>query len=232
MLYVDEIAPTEEEAIQQALRRMRLERSEISVESVTEVDGGIKVRVKAAKSRGKEANELLEAVLSRIGIPAELFYIESYDKILINVKGPHLGLIIGKGGSTLEALEILLCAMHNRGYSCYKPIVINPGGYRENKRKALWTLVKKAVDAAGNGDKVSLPVMRQRDRKQVHQIIKEFPGFRSRSLGDEKDRRVVIFQSTSDESDSGNGESEENEADFLPGESGLLDDYNQSTAML
>jgi len=219
MLYVDEVASTEEEAIMNALKRMRLDQDDVSVLSVTEVDGGIKVRVQAKKSRGKEAVTLLQGVMSRMKIPSELFYIESLDKVLINIKGPHLGLIIGKGGSTLEALETILCAMHNRCYPQYKPIVINPGGYRENKRKALRTLVKRAVDAAGNGEKVSLPVMRQRDRKQVHQIIKEFPGFRSRSLGDEKDRRVIIFQATGDDSEP---DLNEGVTDFIPPKQDVL----------
>ncbi len=199
MLYVDQVAATESEAIDAASKIMRLDKKDVSVVSVEDVPDGVKVRVEAARSRGDEVLDLLDEILKSFRISTELFYLESFEKIVINIKGPHLGLIIGKAGSTLEALETLVSAMHNQDFSIYKPVVINPGGYRENKRKALKSLVRRAVEEAGNGEKVSLPCMRQRDRKQVHQIIKEFPGFQSRSFGEGNDRRVFIFVAGDDE---------------------------------
>ena len=214
MLYCDEVARTEDEAIEAALSRMRLDRGEVIVRSVTEVPSGVKVRVEASRSRGQEALDILDEILHRMGIKSDLFYIEGYDRITINVKGDHLGLIIGKGGSTLEALERLVSAMHNHDCTQFKPVVINPGGYRENKRKALKTLVRRAVDAASDGGKVPLPVMKQRDRKQIHQIIKDFPGFRSRSIGEGEERRVFIYQAEDDES--GMPDENEGEVGFIP----------------
>lgn len=200
MLYCDAVAKTEEEAINIALKKMRLDKKDSIVRSVVEVPEGVKVRVEAARSRGQEVIELLKFFFENLGVKTELFYIESYDKILINVTGPYLGLIIGKGGSTLEALETIVSAIHNRDHVGFKPVVINPGGYRENKRKALKSLVKRACETVAGDAKVSLPIMKQRDRKQVHQIIKDFPGFRSRSFGDGIDRRVYIYK-VSDEDD-------------------------------
>ena len=201
MLYVDQVGKTEDEAVELACRKMRLERSDVVVQSVKEVPDGVLVRAAALRSRGKEVADILDLILKRLGIKAELFYIESCEKVLINLKGPHLGLIIGKSGSTLEALETIIGAMHNRDYALYKPIVINPGGYRENKRKALKILVQRACDAAEDGQKIPLPVMRQRERKQVHQIIKDFVGFRSRSVGDGNDRHIMIFRESEDDSE-------------------------------
>jgi spoIIIJ-associated protein len=196
MLYCDQIAASESEAIEVAANLMRLDKKDVVVRSVTEVPTGVKVRVEAIRSRGQEALELLTTILKEIRVKCDLFYIESFENVLININGPHLGLIIGKGGSTLEALETLISAMHNRNCLIYKPVVINPGGYRENKEKALKSLVKRAVTAAETGEKISLPYMKQRDRKQVHQIVKDFPGFRSRSAGDGKDRRVFIYMAS------------------------------------
>jgi spoIIIJ-associated protein len=150
-------------------------------------------------------------------IDAKLFYIDSYDRITINVTGPHLGLIIGKNGSTLEALETLVSAIHNRNCEDYKPVIINPGGYRDNKRKALKVMVRHAVDAAGNGEKVGLPSMGQRDRKLVHQILKDFPGFRSRSVGEGRERRVYIFMET--DKDKMLDEEDPDDPEFVPSES-------------
>jgi spoIIIJ-associated protein len=213
MLYCDQVAATEAEAIEAALKKMRLSREDVIVRSVTETPNGVKVRVEATRSRGQEAVAILSALLHRIGVRSDLFYIEYFDKILVNIKGPHLGLIIGKGGSTLEALETVVSAIHNRDFPLYKPVVINPGGYRENKRKALKTLVRRACDAASCGEKVSLPIMRQRDRKQIHQIIKEFPGFKSRSVGEGDERRVCIFRATDEYEEP---EPEPEEIKFIP----------------
>jgi spoIIIJ-associated protein len=216
MLYCDEVARTEDEAVEAALMRMRLDRGDVVVRSVTELPDGVKVRVEATRSRGQEALDLLDEILCRMGIRSELFYIESYDRILINISGSHLGLIIGKGGSTLEALETLITAIHNRDCAQFKPVVVNPGGYRENKQKALKTLVRRAVDEASEGNKVSLPAMKQRDRKQIHQIIKDFPGFRSRSVGDGEERRVFIYPAGQDDAESAGGD--DSEVDFIPPE--------------
>ncbi len=213
MLYLDQVASSEAEALEIASKKMRIDASDLAVRSVTEIPGGVKVRIEATRSRGDEALELLEEILRRFRIDVDLFYIESFDKILINVKGPNLGLIIGKAGSTLEALETIVSAMHNSDFSMYKPVVINPGGYRDNKKKALQTLVKRAVEEAGDGEKVSLPAMRQRDRKAVHQIIKDFPGFRSKSVGEGKDRRVYVYQAGEDDTES---ELDGEESEFLP----------------
>jgi spoIIIJ-associated protein len=215
MLYYDSVARTEEEAVNFALKKLRLDRKNAIIRSVTEVPEGVKVRVEAVNSRGKEVNDLIEELFDRLGVKADLFYIESFDKVLVNITGPYLGLIIGKGGSTLEALEILVSAMHNRGYMSYKPVVINPGGYRENKKKALNSLVRRACETAATGEKVSLPLMKQRDRKQVHQIIKDFPGFRSRSFGDGVDRRVCIYCATDNDHDVEGDPDEEGENSFI-----------------
>jgi spoIIIJ-associated protein len=196
MLYCDQVGKTEAEAVEAALKCLRLRPDEIIIRSVAQVPEGVKVRVEAKRSRGQEALDILDAFLRGMHIDAKLFYIDSFDRITINVTGPHLGLIIGKNGSTLEALEALVSAIHNRNCTDYKPIIINPGGYRDNKRKALKVMVKRAVEAAGNGEKVGLPSMGQRDRKLVHQILKDFPGFRSRSVGEGKDRRVYVFLET------------------------------------
>jgi len=195
MLYVDAVGSTEAEAVTIALRLLRLNREEAVIRNVTETENGVSVRVEATRSRGDETLGILKTLLEGMHIKADLFYIESLDKITINVKGPNLGLVIGRNGSTLDALETLVNAMHNNDSSIYKPVVINPGGYRESRRQALKSLVKRAVELAKNGEKVSLPAMCQRDRKYVHQIIKDFPGFRSRSFGDGIDRRVYIFKS-------------------------------------
>ncbi|HDH57650.1 MAG TPA: hypothetical protein ENF16_03470, partial [Bacteroidetes bacterium] len=76
MLYVDEVAPSEAEAIENALKKLRLDRKDITVRSVEEVADGVKVRIEAVKSRGQEAADLLRELLIRIGVSSELFYIE------------------------------------------------------------------------------------------------------------------------------------------------------------
>jgi spoIIIJ-associated protein len=221
MLYCDQVAKTEAEAVEAALRQMRLSAEDVIIRSVAEVPEGVKVRVEAKRSRGQEALDTLRVLLDSMHIQAELFYIESYDRITINVTGSNLGLVIGKNGSTLEALEVLISAMHNRSFTTYKPVIINPGGYRENKRKALKVLVKRAVEAAENGERVGLPTMGQRDRKLVHQILKEFPGYRSRSVGEGKDRRVYIFRETEEDrmlDEAPSGLDEDSSEEFVPPE--------------
>lgn len=196
MLFCDQIARTEEEAVQAAARFLRVNQSDLVVKSVIEVPEGVKVRVEAKRSRGQDALEILKAILDNMKISAELFFIESPERITINVNGLNLGLIIGKNGRVLDSLEIIVSAIHNKKFEIFKPVVINPGGYRDNKRKALMAILRKAVEVAESTEKVGLPSMTQQDRKLVHQLLKEFPGFRSRSIGEGKDRRVYIYKET------------------------------------
>jgi spoIIIJ-associated protein len=199
MLYCDQIAPTEAAAVEAACRHLRLSPDEVIIRSVAQVPEGVKVRVESKRSRGQEALDVLKILMDSMHIDTELFYIEAPDKITLNVTGDNLGLVIGKNGSTLESLEAIINAIHNRTFSVYKPVIINPGGYRENKRKALKILVRRAIEAAQNYERVSLPLMSQRDRKLVHQILKDFPGFRSRSVGEGNDRHVCIFRESDED---------------------------------
>jgi len=194
MLYCELTAENESEALDKAEEKLRLNRADLVIASVREVDGGKRYRIEAGKSRGQEAHDILEKILRKICPGCQLFYIDSLDKIALNISGSNLGLIIGKNGATLEALETIVGAMHNKGYEYYKPVVINPGGYKENKKKFLKSLVRRAVDAASGGNDVSLPPMCRLDRKEVHQILGEYPGFESRSVGEGNNRKVLIYR--------------------------------------
>jgi spoIIIJ-associated protein len=164
MLYCDIIAKSESDALDRASEKLRLGTEFLQVVESEESGTETRYRIEATKSRGQEAHDVLKKILGGICSGCDLFFVDSYDRILINVTGPHLGLIIGKNGLTLEALETVISVIHNRDYSHYKPIVINPGGYRENKQKYLKSLVRSAVDAAASNGSVSLPPMCRADR--------------------------------------------------------------------
>jgi len=204
MLFTMQIAASEQEALDASQEYLRLPSEHLIITETNDVEDGTEYRVEANKSRGQEAHDIMAKLMDGLGIDGELFFIDSYDAVTINITGDNLGLLIGKNGATLEAVETLVSAMHNNKYRYYKPIVINPGGYLENKNRYLSSLVDNAIAIAGKDKEVSLQPMDRRDRKLVHQMVNEHEGFKSKSLGDGIDRRVVIFMGGPDDEPKGN----------------------------
>ncbi len=146
---------------------------------------------------GRHAREIVERIVASIGIPCELSVSESEDELVVECSGGDLGVLIGRHGQTIDAIQYLVNAIVYRGrYEERKSIVVDAAGYRDRRREALHSVAVRAAErAVATGERVSLDPMTAVERKVVHERLKEYPGVETGSEGTEPNRYVVVFGS-------------------------------------
>lgn len=107
--------------------------------------------------------------------------------------GDDYGIIIGKRGETLDAIQYLARMVANKGNSSYKRVSINVGNYRAKREETLRILARKtASKAVRQSRNISLEPMNPYERRIIHTAVQEVEGATSYSIGSNLDRRVVI----------------------------------------
>ena len=144
-----------------------------------------------------EARELVERIVDGIGVSAQVELAEDDETITVSCTGFDLGMLIGRHGQTIDAIQYLANAAMYRGHlDERKEVVVDAAGYRARRRASLEALaVRSAQRAIADGDPVELEPMTAVERKVVHLRLKEFAGVETTSEGTEPNRFVVITPS-------------------------------------
>jgi spoIIIJ-associated protein len=145
----------------------------------------------------EEPAERVRAVVARVvqalGLRASVDIEESAEEIRATVNGDDLGLLIGRHGSTIDALQHLAMRAAFHGLSEHKGVVVDAAGYRERRETALHRAADKAVeDALSFGRPVELEPMGPQERRIVHVYLRDRSDVQTHSEGDEPDRRLVV----------------------------------------
>ena len=120
--------------------------------------------------------EILKRDGRSLGMRASVDVAERDEEIWAEVSGPELGLLIGKHGQTLDALQFLCSQAAFRGSEDRMHVVVDAGGYRERREAALQRQADRGVaDALRYGRAVELDSMGSQERKVVHNYLKDRP---------------------------------------------------------
>jgi len=155
----------------------------------------------AAPARGDETpleelvRDLVERVAAAAGVPCRVDVHEDDERITAICSGPDLGLLIGRHGQTIDALQYLAnAAAARRGDGPRKAVVVDAAGYRERRREVLEALaVRSAEHAVASSARVELEPMTAIERKVVHLCLEDYPGVETTSEGAEPNRFVVVL---------------------------------------
>jgi spoIIIJ-associated protein len=141
-----------------------------------------------------EVRELVQRVVDEIGVTARIEIDEDDETITVSCVGPDLGMLIGRHGQTIDAIQYLANAVVYRAHAeDRKEVVVDAAGYRARRRASLEALaVRSAERAVSRGEAVELEPMSAVERKVVHLRLKEFDGVETTSEGTEPNRFVVI----------------------------------------
>jgi spoIIIJ-associated protein len=141
-----------------------------------------------------DVRELVERIVGGIGVSAHVELEEDDETITISCSGPDLGMLIGRHGQTIDAIQYLANAAMYRGHQeDRKAVVVDAAGYRARRRTSLEALaVRSAERALANAEAVELEPMTAVERKVIHLRLKEFSGVETTSEGTEPNRFVVI----------------------------------------
>ncbi|MFN8149557.1 MAG: RNA-binding cell elongation regulator Jag/EloR [Solirubrobacterales bacterium] len=137
---------------------------------------------------------LVDRVLDELELDAEVEVSESEDEILATIDGTdELGILIGRRGQTLDALQLLCYRAASMGVSDRKRVTLDAAGYRERRREMLEEEAEIAAERANrNGEAVRLEPMSASERRMVHEVLKDRNDVETYSEGDEPERRIVV----------------------------------------
>ena len=141
-----------------------------------------------------EARELVSRIVDGVGVSAHIDVEESDEAITVSCAGVDLGMLIGRHGQTIDAVQYLANAvMWRRHPEDRKEVVVDAAGYRDRRRVTLESLaVRSAERALSDHEPVDLEPMTAIERKVVHLRLKEFDGVETTSEGTEPNRYVVV----------------------------------------
>ena len=137
---------------------------------------------------------VLERVLDELELEGEVEIDEGDEEITAVVAGnDDYGLLIGRHGQTIDALQLLCYQAAFRGMPERKRVVVDASGYRERRRDALQRRADRAAEEALNlSGPVELDAMSAPERRVVHEHLKERPEVETYSEGTEPNRFVVV----------------------------------------
>jgi spoIIIJ-associated protein len=139
--------------------------------------------------------EVVERIAREIGVQCTVEVEETEDELRAVCDGYDLGMLIGRHGQTIDAIQYLATAILFRGrYEERRPVVVDAAGYRDRRQATLDALaLRMAERASASGLRVELEPMTAVERKIVHEKLKDDPEVETASEGTEPNRYVVIF---------------------------------------
>jgi spoIIIJ-associated protein len=140
------------------------------------------------------ARELLERVVAALGVDARVGVAEADDEVVATVTGGDLGVLIGRHGQMIDALQYLANAIAHRTVGDERRrIVVDAAGYRARRSATLETLARRSAEqASATGRRVELEPMSAVERRIVHEALKDDPEVETASEGAEPNRYVVV----------------------------------------
>ena len=143
---------------------------------------------------------LMAHVVAGLGLDADVKVVESDESVAAIVTGDDLGLLIGRHGHTIDAVQYLANAIVHRHEESPVDVVIDAQGYRARRERTLRDVAARAAaDAIRTGEPVPLEPMSSVERKIVHVYLKaEVPQVRTASEGAEPNRHVVVLPAEDD----------------------------------
>lgn len=136
---------------------------------------------------------MLETVVDAVGLDAEVAVAEDADGLHANLDGEDLGLLIGRHGQTIDAIQHLAYRIAYRGEEDRKRVTVDAAGYRERRAALLQQDADEAAEEAlRTGEPVALDAMNAVERRVVHEYLRDRDGIETFSEGTEPDRYLVV----------------------------------------
>lgn len=202
MKVIETNGKTIEEAVEKALRDLSVSIDKVDVEIIEEPTKGIfglfgvkPARIKVVLKEGimEKAVDLLNEITKSMNLQVEMNTVEKKDFLIINLKGSELGILIGRRGETLDALQFLINLSANKNQKNRKKIIIDVEGYRNRREETLQKLaLKLASKAKQRGRSVVLEPMSSQERKIIHIALQGRDDIYTFSEGDDPYRRIII----------------------------------------
>ncbi len=202
MQSIEMSAKTKDEAVCAALSALNAQMDEVEIEVIDEgskgflgigsKDATVRVTVKQVDTQ-KRAKDFLDGLFKLAGEDVTVDVEANGDTLNVEFSGPDMGLIIGKRGETLDAIQHITSLVVNRGDNDFVKVSCDTENYREKRNEALATLARKlARKVAKTKRNTTLEPMNAYERRIIHATLQDDEYVTTYSVGQGINRKVVI----------------------------------------
>lgn len=194
---------TERDAIKKAAEDLGIESDDLKIEVISEktkffsFGNLVKIRVfleDAEDEPSKRADKFLKGLFGTIGVDISTDIEEESNKLYVEIVSDSAGLIIGKRGKTLEALQLLTNIVVNKNEKNWKKVVLDIENYRDRRENTLKELAFKVADKVKKIQKAQmLEPMNPFERRVIHMALQDDPLVSTKSEGSGNLKKVRIF---------------------------------------
>lgn len=142
-----------------------------------------------------DSAKFLQELLGKMGVNGTVSAFENEEGIKLKIDSDTDGLLIGRRGETLDALQYIVSLYENkdRKENGYRRISIDTEGYRARREDTLRRLARRnALKVAKSGRSFAMEPMNPYERRVIHSALQGFRGVTTHSEGEEPNRRVII----------------------------------------
>ena len=201
MKTLEKSGKTIDDAIDAAVEELGCSREDVTIEIITMPSKGIfgigakpaLVRVSVEDSATAYAMEFLDTVFKKFGLDVTIRPVEGEEFITLDLVGKDLGILIGRRGETLDALQYLTNLTVSRHFEDRSKFILDVEGYRAKREETLERLARKLAERVKeSGKNISLEPMSPYERRIIHTVLQSDDQVRTFSEGEEPYRKVVI----------------------------------------
>lgn len=203
MKVIEKTAKTTDEAIELALKELKVTRQDVEVEILEQGSRGLfgligakdaTVRVTYKVDYAKKAEEFLSFILKKMDVDFEIQSTLNKGILNISISGPKMGRVIGSRGETLDCLQFLTSLHVNKdSEEQHVRVILDVENYRNKRQETLTNLANKlATIVKKTGRKKELEPMNAYERRIIHSALEANTYVETHSVGDEPNRRIVI----------------------------------------
>jgi spoIIIJ-associated protein len=163
------------------------------------VNGGDGATTVIPEEPAERVRVVLERIVESLELEASISIAEEGEEIHADIEGEDVGLLIGRHGQTIDAIQLLCYQAAFRGRQDRKRVSVDAAGYRRRQGESLRRRADMAAeDAVRHGQAVEMDPMGSNDRRVVHEHLRDRPEIETYSEGDEPNRYVVVAPLVSD----------------------------------
>lgn len=202
MKVVEKVGKTIDEAIELGLQEFGVLRDEVIIEVLEEPSKGLfgligsrpaKVKLTLKDNPARRTNHLLKNIFKAMDIPVDVAIKEHDQMLQVSLEGPDLGVLIGRRGETLDALQYLINLAINKNQEQRRKVILDVEGYRNRREETLQKLAMRLADKAKmRGRSVVLEPMNSQERRIIHTALQGRDDIYTFSEGEEPFRKIII----------------------------------------
>ena len=195
-------AKSVDEAVRLACEELDIDRSKAEIEIINEGNKGILgfignknavVKVSRKATIDDVIIAFLKPIFDKMEIEANVEIQHEEEQMTIRLTGDDIGIVIGRRGETLDALQYLLSLVVNRKLENYTRVILDVADYRQKREETLVRLANRVAEKVARSRRnLTLEPMNPYERRIIHATLQDHKYVDTQSIGEEPNRKVVI----------------------------------------